>query len=278
MVIANFVTQTHDSEDSFFQVAEYRYQDLNNELLTPLHLLESHADKNDYLVFYNYQKNSFVSQGINGSWALGAFQDRDLRGISSLRSKLNNPWMNFTAAGTSFGAIKKFIPQLDIAFAVSSGRNKFNSNEIFISIGNEDITFKYDMTPYSKLQVGFGPDTLIETKNKAINISEINSGDIIIDSAGNNVVVKNVIVTVVDKLFKVILIKKSKCGLNLPYSNIVMSIKNNLKIKKIILKGRNLFLNGKADVYKLSDNFPLYSIEIEGKKDYLLNGFIVESV
>ena len=153
-----------------------------------------------------------------------------------------------------------------------------NSNEIFISIGNEDITFKYDMTPYSKLQVGFGPDTLIETKNKAINISEINSGDIIIDSAGNNVVVKNVIVTVVDKLFKVILIKKSKCGLNLPYSNIVMSIKNNLKIKKIILKGRNLFLNGKADVYKLSDNFPLYSIEIEGKKDYLLNGFIVESV
>ena len=158
-------------------------------------------------------------------------------------------------------------------------KTKFiNSYEIFISIVGEDITFKYDMTPYSKLQVGFGPDTLIETKNKAINISEINSGDIIIDSVGNNVVVKNVIVSVVDKSFKTILIKKSICGLNLPYSDVVMSIKNNLKIKKIILKGRNLFLNGKAEIYKLSDNFPLYSIEIEGKKDFLLNGFIVESV
>ena len=161
----NFVTQTHDSEDSFFQVAEYRYQDLNNELLTPLHLLESHADKNDYLVFYNYQKNSFVSQGINGSWALGALQDKDLRGISSLRSKLNNPWMNFTGTGTSFGAIKQFIPQLDIAFAVSSGRNKFNSNEIFTDSNSSKVAL-IELQPKNKLpSIQFG----ILKENNSIN-------------------------------------------------------------------------------------------------------------
>ena len=39
--------------------------------------------------------------------------------------------MNFTAAGTSVGSIKEFNSNLDIAFTISSGRNKFQSNEIF---------------------------------------------------------------------------------------------------------------------------------------------------
>ena len=135
----NFVTHTHETEDSFFKVAQSRYQNLDYEVAMPSHLLESHADKNSYLIFYNYQNNSFFSQGINGGWTLGAFQDKDLRNIHSLRSKLNNPWMNFTATGTSFGAIKKFVPQFDLAFVVSSGRNKFNSNEIFSELNSSTI-------------------------------------------------------------------------------------------------------------------------------------------
>jgi hypothetical protein len=110
-------------------------------------------------------RNSFLSQGINGSWALGAFQDKDLRNIHSLRSKLNNPWMNFTATGTSFGGIKKFIPQLDIAFAVSSGRNKFNSNEIFIESNSSTIAL-IEMQPNNKLpSIQFG----ILKENNSIN-------------------------------------------------------------------------------------------------------------
>ena len=124
------------------------------------------------------------------------------------------------------------------------------------------------MSEYNNLDTGFSPDSLIETKNKAIKISEINSGDNILDSTGNNIVVKNVIISLIDKSSKTILIKKSKCGMNLPYSDIIMSIKNNLKIKKVVLKGRSLFLNGKAEIYKFTDSFPLYSIETEGKKDF----------
>ena len=152
----NFVTHTHESEDSFFQIAKSRNLDTNNKLLIPAHLHESHADKNNYLAFYNYQNNSFISQGINGSWTLGAFKDHDLRSINSLRSKLNNPWMNFTATGTSFGAIKKFIPQFDIAFAVSSGRNKFNSNEIFSESNSSTIALIEIQTKNKLPSVQFG--------------------------------------------------------------------------------------------------------------------------
>jgi hypothetical protein len=152
----NFETHTHESEDSFFQIVKSRNQGIKNELLIPAHLRESHADKNNYLAFYNYQNNSFISQGINGSWSLGAFKDHDLRRINSLRSKLNNPWMNFTATGTSFGVIKKFIPQFDIAFAVSSGRNKFNSYEIF-SESNSSTIALIEMQAKNKLpSIQFG--------------------------------------------------------------------------------------------------------------------------
>lgn len=153
-----------------------------------------------------------------------------------------------------------------------------NLNKIFIIVINENINFQFNMSEYNKLDTGFSSDSLIETKNKAIKISEINSGDTILDSTGNNIIVKNVIVSLIDKSSKTILIKKSKCGINLPYCDIIMSIKNNLKIKKVVLKGRSLFLNGKAEIYKFPDTLPLYSIETEGKKDFLLNGFIVESI
>jgi len=62
---------------------------------------------------------------------LGIFQDELLRSKINLRSKFNNPWMNFTAAGTSFGSIKEIDENLNLALTISSGRNKFKSNEIF---------------------------------------------------------------------------------------------------------------------------------------------------
>ena len=72
-----------------------------------------------------------MSHGINAGWALGIFQDEFLRSKINLRSKFNNPWMNFTAAGTSIGSIKDIDENFNIALTISSGRNKFQSNEIF---------------------------------------------------------------------------------------------------------------------------------------------------
>ena len=127
----NFATETNDSENSFFQVGKSNYQDSGTELIAPAHLLDSKADKNQYLAYYSYENKIFFSQGINGSWALGAFQDKSLRNIRSLRSKLSNPWLNFTAMGSSFGAVKKLNADFNLAFALSNGRNRFQSNEVF---------------------------------------------------------------------------------------------------------------------------------------------------
>ena len=127
----NFATETNDSENSFFQVGKSNYQDSGTELIAPAHLLDSKADKNQYLAYYSYENKIFFSQGINGSWALGAFQDKSLRNIRSLRSKLSNPWLNFTAMGSSFGAVKEINADFNLAFALSNGRNRFQSNEVF---------------------------------------------------------------------------------------------------------------------------------------------------
>jgi len=54
-----------------------------------------------------YSNNSFLSHGLNGSWAMGVFQDSELRAKKSLRSQFSNPWLNFSAAGTTFGSIMK---------------------------------------------------------------------------------------------------------------------------------------------------------------------------
>ena len=69
----------------------------------------------------------FISHGINGSWALGIFQDSELRIKNQLRSKFSNPWFNFSASGTSLGTIMNLSSNLDMAFTVSSGRKKISS-------------------------------------------------------------------------------------------------------------------------------------------------------
>ena len=127
----NLNTKTSITGDSFFQVGLSSYSNHSNELITPYHLLNIKSDNDQYFAYFNYEKNTFMSHGINAGWALGIFQDEFLRSKINLRSKFNNPWMNFTAAGTSIGSIKDIDENFNIALTISSGRNKFQSNEIF---------------------------------------------------------------------------------------------------------------------------------------------------
>ena len=123
--------QIIDSENAVFEIGNYVNTNISNELINPMHLLEAHLDRNQFFTYFDKGKNNFWSHGVNGSWALGIFQDTELRYKNQLRSQFNNPWMNFTAGGTSFGSILSLRESLDLAIVLSSGRNKFQSNEIF---------------------------------------------------------------------------------------------------------------------------------------------------
>jgi hypothetical protein len=131
--------QIIDSQDNVFEISDYKNQPFSNELITSEYLLEAHQDRNQFFTYFNKDKNNFVSHGINGSWALGVFQDRELRYKSQLRSQFNNPWLNFSASGTSFGSIYNLQNNLDVALLISSGRNKFQSNEIFAQSSSSTV-------------------------------------------------------------------------------------------------------------------------------------------
>ena len=123
--------QIIDSQDNVLEMSNYKNQNLSYGLINSMHLLEAQQDSNQFFTYFNKGNNSFVSHGINGSWALGIFQDKDLRYKSQLRSQFSNPWLNFSAGGTSFGSVYKFQHNLDVAFLISSGRNRFQANEVF---------------------------------------------------------------------------------------------------------------------------------------------------
>ena len=123
--------QIIDSQDNVLEMSNYKNQNLSYGLINSMHLLEAQQDSNQFFTYLNKGNNSFVSHGINGSWALGIFQDKDLRYKSQLRSQFSNPWLNFSAGGTSFGSVYKFQHNLDVAFLISSGRNRFQANEVF---------------------------------------------------------------------------------------------------------------------------------------------------
>ena len=125
------ISHTLFSQDAEFEIGGLSTQDLSQELVTPYHLLNARADKNQFFSYYNYSSDSFFSHGINGSWSMGIFQDPELRAQRNLRSQFTNPWLNFSAAGTTFGSILKSNDRFDVTFALSSGRNKFKTNEIF---------------------------------------------------------------------------------------------------------------------------------------------------
>ena len=135
----NYNTKTSITADSFFQVGLSSYSNHSYELITPNHLLNTKSSNNQYFAYFNNAKNTFMSHGINAGWALGIFQDEFLRSKINLRSKFNNPWMNFTAAGSAIGSIKTINSNFDIAYTISSGRNKFQSNEIFNDTNSSSV-------------------------------------------------------------------------------------------------------------------------------------------
>ena len=128
----NFSRSMLSTNSEFFEVGQANFQNISNELVTPAHLLESKANKNQYFAYFNESNKTFISQGINGSWALGIFKDTYLRNNNALRSKFNNPWLNYTASGASFGSIKELNNTYNLAYTISAGRNKFSPNEAFL--------------------------------------------------------------------------------------------------------------------------------------------------
>lgn len=150
-----------------------------------------------------------------------------------------------------------------------------------IKINNKELdktNFNYNFE--NKNISGFDKNTLVETINGPTLIKDISSDDIILDKNGNNLRVINVFIFTINNNNNntPIIIDKSNCGLNLPYQPLIMSIKNNLKIKKIVLKGRNLYLNRKASIYNFEKSFDYYALETESQKDYLVSGFVTNSI
>ena len=125
------ISHTVSSGEAEFGIGRMKTQSLSQELVTPYYLLKAREEINQYISYYDYADDLFFSHGLNGSWPLGIFQDPELRAKSNLRSQFSNPWLNFSAAGTTFGSILKNNDSFDVAVAISAGRNKFKTNEIF---------------------------------------------------------------------------------------------------------------------------------------------------
>ena len=148
--IQNPISHSVITNESEFEIGGLSIENLSGELVTPYHLLNAKADKNQFFSYYNYSNDSFLSHGLNGSWAMGIFQDSQLRSERSLRTQFSNPWLNFSATGTTFGSKFKGNNKFDIALAISSGRNKFNTNEIFNKRDSSTVALM-EIQPKSKM-------------------------------------------------------------------------------------------------------------------------------
>ena len=148
--IQNPISHSVITDDSEFEIGGLSAENLSGELVTPYHLLNAKADKNQFFSYYNYSNNSFLSHGLNGSWAMGIFQDSQLRSERSLRTQFSNPWLNFSATGTTFGSTFQGNNRFDVALAISSGRNKFNRNEIFNKRDSSTVAL-LEIQPKSKM-------------------------------------------------------------------------------------------------------------------------------
>ena len=148
--IQNPISHSVITNESEFEIGGLGIENLSGELVTPYHLLNAKADKNQFFSYYNYSNDSFLSHGLNGSWAMGIFQDSQLRSERSLKTQFSNPWLNFSATGTTFGSRFKVNNKFDIALAISSGRNKFNTNEIFSKRDSSTVAL-LEIQPQSKI-------------------------------------------------------------------------------------------------------------------------------
>ena len=166
--IQNPISHSVITDNSEFEIGGLSTENLSGELVTPYHLLNARADKNQFFSYYNYSNNSFLSHGLNGSWAMGIFQDSQLRSERSLRTQFSNPWLNFSATGTTFGSTFQGNNRFDVALAISSGRNKFNRNEIFNKRDSSTVAL-LEIQPKSKmpsLQLG-----LIKENDASLGLS-----------------------------------------------------------------------------------------------------------
>jgi len=174
--------------------------------------------------------------------------------------------------------IDKNIIKLDKHKIINIDLKKLDFQIIIKHIDTE-LVFNYNFQDI--IISGFGEDSKVETINGSKSIKDIVNNDKLLDTTGdnNNISIENIIIFRITSQYleQPVIIDKSTCGLNLPYEQIIMSIKNNLKIKKIILKGRQLYLNGKAKLYKYNEYIDLYNIETENKQDFFIAGFIVDS-
>ena len=148
--IQNPISQRVITNESEFEIGGLSIENLSGELVTPYHLLNAKAEKNQFFSYYNYSNDSFLSHGLNGSWAMGIFKDSQLRSERNLRTQFSNPWLNFSATGTTFGSKFKGNNKFDIALAISSGRNKFNTNEIFNKRDSSTVALM-EIQPKSKM-------------------------------------------------------------------------------------------------------------------------------
>jgi len=148
--IQNPISHSVITNESEFEIGGLSIENLSGELVTPYHLLNAKAEKNQFFSYYNYSNDSFLSHGLNGSWAMGIFKDSQLRSERNLRTQFSNPWLNFSATGTTFGSKFKGNNKFDIALAISSGRNKFNTNEIFNKRDSSTVALM-EIQPKSKM-------------------------------------------------------------------------------------------------------------------------------
>ena len=150
--------------------------------------------------------------------------------------------------------------------------------EIIIPLDNSTYSFNEEIK-IPELN-GFDKDSVIETVEGPRKIKEINSGDMILNKYGKKSKVNRVYLFKINEnhQYYPIKISKSKCGLNLPYQDLICSIKAILKIKKVTLKARNLLMNRKAQIYEYNNPYYYYNIETENNEEYLINGFITTSI
>lgn len=184
--------------------------------------------------------------------------------------------------------IIKNIYTQNINFLVDNSNIKLEvDNKIKLKIINDEINFEIDgkikKYPFhiNNYDIrGFHENCIIETPTGQKEMKELESGDFVLDKNGSPLLIENIYVFIIDNSItnKPILIEKSKCGLNLPYSEVIMSMKSNLKIKKVTLRGRSLYLNGKAKLVEFDNYFNYYAIETKDKKDYLISGFVTDSL
>lgn len=155
---------------------------------------------------------------------------------------------------------------------------QINNLNFDIIIPSIEETFNFDFNSVSLS--GFGYDSYVETMNGPILLKDISDNVKILDKNGEEVEVEHLFIFKINKknMNQPIIIDKSNCGINLPYSPLVMSMNGTIKIRKIILKGRQLYLNGKAKLFNFDDYLEYFHIKTEESKDFLINGFITNSI